>query len=227
MEQWNKIYKEGSEKYTYYNFLEPHKDMPMICNFFEKRGIRKVLDLGCGAGRNLIYLAKKGFDVYGIDISPEGITVIQKILKNEKLTSSLKIGDVFKRLPYPDDMFDAVVSVQVLQHGTEEKIKKAISEINRILRPGGIIFITLCGRYTKGKIRKILVQTAKKIAQNTFVPTQGEEMGLTHFIYNKRLIFEHYNNFRILKLWKDEKDYYCFIGESRKKDGSQEKICSA
>ncbi len=57
MNQWNEIYKKEGTNYGYYNILEPHKDMPKVARFFKKQGVKKVLDLGCGAGRNLIYFS--------------------------------------------------------------------------------------------------------------------------------------------------------------------------
>lgn len=100
-----------------------------------------------------------------------------------------------------------------MQHGTTEQVKKGIDEIKRVLKPKGHIFITLSGRYSEGKIRPFLVKTARKIEDRVYVPTQGSEAGLPHFIYNKELILKHYHNFTILNLWKDAKDYYCFIGQ--------------
>jgi tellurite methyltransferase len=215
MDQWNNIYKKEGRDYSYYNIVEPHKDMPKVAGLFRKNGVKRVLDLGCGAGRNLVYLARKRFELYGLDLAPEGLKIIRKSLDKERLGSELRKGDVYGRLPYPDGFFDAVISVQVLQHGNEQRIKGAIREIKRILKPRGIIFITLSGRISKGKVRPFLVKSAKKIAPNTYVPTQGQERGLTHFIYNKNLIVKHYRGFRIKSMWKDDKDYYCFVGVKR------------
>jgi len=215
MDQWNNIYKKEGTDYSYYNIVEPHKDMPKVAELFRKNGVKRVLDLGCGAGRNLVYLARNGFEMYGLDIAPEGLKIIRESLDKEGLNSELRMGDVYGRLPYPDGFFDAVISVQVLQHNTEEMIKSSIGEILRVLRPGGMVFVTLSGRFSQGKLRLMLVKTAKKIAPNTYVPTQGNEVGLTHFIYSKGRVKQHFRDFRIDEMWKDEKDYYCFVGVKR------------
>jgi SAM-dependent methyltransferase len=215
MDQWNEIYKKEGTNYQYYNIIEPHQDMPKVAEFLKSTGAKRVLDLGCGAGRNLIYLAQQGFDTYGMDIAPEGLKIIRENLAKNKLQADLKEGNVFAPLPYPDEFFDGVISVQVLQHGTEQQILAATKEIDRILKNHGIIFITLSGRISKGKVRLILVKTAKKIAPNTYVPTQGNEIGLTHFIYSKQMIKHHYRNFKISTMWKDDKDYYCFLAVKR------------
>ena len=81
-----------------------------------------------------------------------------------------------------------MISVQVLQHGKVNEIKGVIKEIRRILKPKGVIFVTLCGRISNGKVRDYLIKTAKKIAPRTYAPTKGNEVGLTHFIYNKKIM---------------------------------------
>ncbi|HIH23864.1 TPA: class I SAM-dependent methyltransferase [Candidatus Woesearchaeota archaeon] len=209
MLQWDEIYKKDPTTYKYYDLLQPHEDMPRIAALLKKRKATRVLDLGCGSGRNLFFLDKLGFDVAGIDIAPAGIKTIKDRIKGV----DAKVGDIYTRLPYPDASFDAVISVQVLQHNTAPNIKRAIAEIRRILKPGGILFLTVGGRISKNKVRFCLVLTAKKIAPNTYVPTNGDEKGLTHFIYNKKLLREHFKDFTMLDIWKDSKDYYCVLFE--------------
>jgi len=216
LDPWDIIYKKGKENYNYYDITEPHRDIGEITRIFKKRKVKKILDLGCGAGRHVIYLAKKGFKVYGIDVAAEGIKITKKFLREQNLKANLKIGNIFKGLPYNDNFFDAVISVQVLQHGTLNQIKKVIRDIERILKPKGLLFITLCGRYSKGKIRYCIVKTAKKIAPKTYVPTIGNEAGIPHYVYDKRTLKKHYKNFKMIGFWKDDKDYYCFLGENEK-----------
>lgn len=215
--QWEKIYQGEGQSYKYYSILElPHVDMDKVIGIFKKNKVKKILDLGCGAGRNTWYLADKGFEVYGLDNAPTGLKILRRALKERGLAAKLEVGDAFASLPYADNSFDALVSVQVMQHAKESVIIKAIKEIVRVVKPGGLIFITLCGRCSKGKVRYCLVQTAKKIAPNTYVPTQGNETGLTHFIYNQDLVHKHYKDFKIMDLWRDDKDYYAFVGRNNK-----------
>jgi SAM-dependent methyltransferase len=124
--QWDKIFKQYGRVFT-----EPHEDIPKIVKLFKKKGVKRVLDLGCGSGRHLVYLARHGFEVYGIDISETGIKLSKEWLKEENLKANLKIGDIYKKLPYSNNFFDAIISVQVLHHNRIEKIRKAIKEIER------------------------------------------------------------------------------------------------
>jgi SAM-dependent methyltransferase len=209
MKQWDSIYRKGG--YKYYDVEVPHEDMKTVASFLKSRKCREILDLGCGVGRNLIYLLKQGFSVHGLDYSP---TAIRK-LKSTGI-KNVTVADMFSRLKYPSGSFDAIISVQSLQHGRKEQITRAIKELGRVLKPKGLIFITLAGRISRGKVRLCLVKTARKIAPNTFVPTMGDEIGLVHFIFNRPLIRKQFSGFKILRLWKDSRDYYCFIAEKKR-----------
>lgn len=219
--RWEDIFR-NQEAYSYYSLSEPHEDMDEISASFREHDVKKILDLGCGTGRNLFFLSMQGFEIHGIDLSKTAIAEIKKICGNipeRNRTGSeigLNTGDIFSRLPFDDDCFDAIISVQALQHSDEKGIIYAISEIKRVLKPGGLIFITVCGRISRGIVRHCLVKTAKKISERTYIPTCGEEIGMTHFIYDKKTLLRHYSGFNIIRIWKDKRDYYCLLAEKKK-----------
>lgn len=217
--QWDKIFKWHGKVFT-----KPQEDIPKIVKLFEKRGVKRVLDLGCGSGRHTVYLAKKGFEVYGIDIAPEGIKIAKKWLKKEKLKASLRTGNIYKKLPYKDNFFDAIISTQTIHHERIESIKKAIKEIERILKPKGLIFISVRKRklrkiWPKGTIiEKYGLQRSryKIIGPRTYVPIERGEKGLTHYLFNKSIIIKEFKNFNV-DLWVDpDRRHYCFLGELKK-----------
>jgi len=212
---WNEIYKKRHEDYTYYNLHEAHENLLSVAEFFKEHNVKQVLDLGCGVGRNLIPLVKLGFDVSGIDYADEAVKHTRELLREEHLSADIVEGNIHSTLPYRDNSFDALVSVQVIQHGYEQDVKHTISEIYRVVKPGGEIFITVSGRFSRGKVRPFLVQTAKYVGPHTFIPTQGNEKGQVHFIYTKELILEHFDHFTIEKMWKDPRDYYCFLAKKK------------
>lgn len=213
MKAWNQIYKNNLTNYAYYNLHEAHENLDSIVSIFKKNKVKTILDLGCGVGRNLIPLVKQGFKVSGIDYAPEAIKQTSKILNQKKIKACLIKGDIYKTLPYKDASFDALISVQVIQHSYEKDLIKAVKEIYRVLKPNGLMFVTVCGRYSRGKVRPCLVKTAKRVAKHTYIPTEGNEKGQVHFIYSKYLIFKHFKKFKIDKIWKDSRDYYCFIAK--------------
>lgn len=217
MKQWNEIFKNHGKV-----FIEPHEDIPKIAEIFKKNGVKKVLDLGCGTGRHLVFLAKKGFDVYGFDVAEEGVKIAKNWLKEEGQKADFKIGSIYKRLPYPDNFFDAMISISAIHHGKIEEIRKTIEEIKRILKPDGLIFINL----RKRKIREYdpknpIIEkygkqkaTYKMIAPRTYMPIEGGEKGLIHYLFDKEQIKKEFNDFKISKLWNSvDGRHYCFLGQ--------------
>lgn len=97
-----------------------------------------VLDAGSGSGFGSKKLLKAGAKkVYGIDISPDSIKYCQNKYQDKRL--------IFKRqslanLDFPDNFFDLVVAFEVIEH--IDKHEKALDEIFRVLKPGGILFIS-------------------------------------------------------------------------------------
>jgi len=96
------------------------ENMPKLEKIFRDNGVSRILDLGCGTGRHVIYFAEKGFDVYGFDFSPYAIQRSVERLKQRKLHAHLMIWDMSTRFPYEHEFFDAVIAVQVIHHAPSE-----------------------------------------------------------------------------------------------------------
>jgi len=209
MKQWNKIFKKSGKVFT-----KVQKDMPKIIKLFKKHNVKRVLDLGCGSGRHTVYLVKRGFNVYGLDIAKEGIKIAKDWFKKENLKAHFKIGDIYKKLPYKDNFFDAIISIQTLHHGRIGEIRKLIKEMERILKPKGLIFVTVSRKGSKKKIPKEKLWKIKFIAPRTFVPLSHDEKGLVHYWFNKKLLRKEFKHFKIYDIWADfEGRYYCLFGE--------------
>jgi SAM-dependent methyltransferase len=161
---WNRAYKKGDKIW-----IKPQEDIPKILKLFKKQGVKKILDLGCGTGRHLIYLAKRGFEVYGLDIAEDGIKIAKNWLKEEKLKANLKIGDIYRKLPYPNDFFDAIICIKTLNHGKIEWIRRCIKEMHRILKPKGLLFVTVRKPMPKKYIPKDKLYGIKFIAPRTYI----------------------------------------------------------
>jgi len=93
-----------------------------------------ILDLGCGLLVNLNYLKDNGFNVVGMDISFEMLTV-----DNER-TSPLICGDGLK-LPFRDNIFGGLLLTDIIEHIPIEKVSEFIEETKRILKDSGVIFL--------------------------------------------------------------------------------------
>jgi ubiquinone/menaquinone biosynthesis C-methylase UbiE len=96
----------------------------------------KILELGCGTGYFTKELTKLNIQITAIDISPELIEEAQKEIQSENV--SFQIQNAYQ-MDFRDNLFDAVVGSSVLHH---LEIGKAVSEIFRVLKPGGFIAFT-------------------------------------------------------------------------------------
>lgn len=217
MKQWNEIFKKAGKVFT-----GIQEDIPKIANIFKKHNVRKILDLGCGSGRHTVYFAKEGFDVFGFDIAEEGINITKSWLKKEDSQANLKVGSIYDKLPYPNDFFDAIVSTSVIHHEKIQNIRKLIKEVRRVLKPKGLIFITVRRRKFRKKWPKFtIIERFRKqkvrykiIGPRTYVPIEGGEKELIHYLFNKKLLKKEFKNFKIYDIWVDSnRRHYCLLGE--------------
>ena len=106
----------------------------------------RVLDAGCGAGRNLVYLLRSGFEVRGVD---ESIAAIAQTRRLAAMLAPHLVADKFRvesveRMSFADESFDVVLSSAVLHFARDETHWQAmIGEMWRVLKPGGIFFARL------------------------------------------------------------------------------------
>lgn len=109
----------------------------------DDRGAIEVLDLGCGPGANTWFLAREGFAVSGLDGSPTAIALNRQRLHAEGLRADLRVADFTHPLPYGDAGFDCVVDNVALCTTPASHMRRAISEVHRVLKPGGA-FVSVC-----------------------------------------------------------------------------------
>ncbi len=107
-----------------------------------------ILDVGCGNGRNSRYLAEKGFEVVGIDISPAQVEIAKRRAAAELPGKPVRflVGDATK-LPLEDNGFDAAIFIATLHHLTspEERVL-AMRELHRCVRVGGRCLVSAWAR---------------------------------------------------------------------------------
>lgn len=210
---WESVYREG-DTFDYYDMSRPHPDLTEVIEKFREAEIRKVLDIGAGLGGNLFSLHENGFDVRGIDSSPTAVKRLKEQLSTRRVNIPVELGR-FEQLPYSDGVFDGVICIQTLSHGLKKNIENGFGELARVIRPDGVLFITLPGRTAKGEVRYCLVKTADKIDNRVYIPTQGSEMGIPHYIFNIKLIKMYLHDFIIESMWRDYLDYYSVLARKK------------
>ena len=108
-------------------------------------------------------------------------------------------------LPYEDEFFDALISVQVIHHGMLAGIRSLIREMTRVLKPQGLIFITVPKLKNQGK-------KFEQVEANTFVPLDGRERGLPHHYFTEESLMKEFRDYFIKSIHLDEIMHYCLIG---------------
>ncbi len=187
-------------------------------NDFDKEG--RLLDIGCGSGLETVEIwniyFKKGFfsedkimEIYGMDIDEDFLKIAEEeflltlsnnssyskedLLKYKKFFPKFKVGTAID-IPFEDDYFDFVFISQVL-HWTDSK--KALSEISRVLKPGGILFGSTIMKPTANEYLHIMLRTVE--GANGFFDKQEFKNWLTESGFKKMYFSTPLTIFKCIK----------------------------
>lgn len=110
----------------------------------------RLLEVGCGSGANLWFMAREGFCVHGIDGSDTAVGLARERLEREcpawSATGGLvQVGDAL-RLPYPDNYFDGILDVVAVCYCGFEDAQQVYREMARVVKPGGRLFSRMFAR---------------------------------------------------------------------------------
>jgi SAM-dependent methyltransferase len=124
-----------------YHFEKLHH-LPRLVPF-DRYHARRVLEVGCGAGTDLIRFARHGAKVTGIDIAPSSIALAAKNFALERRRANLAVADG-EALPFAERSFDLVYAHGVVQYTTDDRA--LVRECRRVLRPGGMAVFQVYNR---------------------------------------------------------------------------------
>jgi SAM-dependent methyltransferase len=109
----------------------------------------KVLDAGCGYGRNLVYLLREGAEVFALDADAAGVAHVKALaaeLAPRLPAENFRVGAI-EAMPFADEFADVVICNSVLHFARdEEQFLAMVTELWRVLRPGGMLFCRLGSR---------------------------------------------------------------------------------
>jgi SAM-dependent methyltransferase len=129
----------------------------------------RVLDAGCGFGRNLVYLLREGCEVFAIDANPEAVDHVRQL--SESLQTGLpaenfQVGAI-EEIPFPDEFADVVLCNAVLHFARDERqLQDMLGQLWRVLKPGGLFFCRLGSR---------IGMDFKRLHDNIFLIPDGSE----------------------------------------------------
>ncbi|MCS6885919.1 MAG: class I SAM-dependent methyltransferase [Acidobacteriota bacterium] len=131
----------------FFRRIEEHRystewHIPEVVGFQRWRG-KQVLEVGCGLGTDGVNFARAGADYTGVDLTPRAVELTAKRFELEGLAGRVLLADA-EALPFADESFDLTYSHGVLHHTPDTA--KAIDELYRVLRPGGLAMVMLYHR---------------------------------------------------------------------------------
>jgi SAM-dependent methyltransferase len=109
----------------------------------------RVLDAGCGYGRNLVYLLRTGCEIFAVDADAAGVEHVRQLsasLGTGLPEENFKVG-LLDQIPFADELAEVVICNSALHFSRDERHFRAIlGELWRVLRPGGMLFCRLGSR---------------------------------------------------------------------------------
>ena len=170
MPSWDALYEDPSL------LPVPEEPEPFVVRALEAlpapRSAR-VLDVGCGGGRHLVWLERQGFSAHGVDDATHGVVYARAWLRREGHTVRIALADM-AALPFAGDRFDAVIGHDVIYHAVRDGVLRALTEVGRVLRDEGTFVGTLLStrawKYGEGRC----------LERSTYVQERGAEAGVVH-----------------------------------------------
>lgn len=144
----------------------------------------KILEVGCGPGANLWFMAREGFSVFGVDGSRSAIVQAQQRLDLECLNwnGQLHCGDI-RHLPFQDKMFDAVIDNEAACCNDYEVSKAIYTEMARVTKDGGKLYSRTFAAGSWGD------QTGEPVGHNAWAVAEGPLLnkGFSRFTEHKEI----------------------------------------
>ena len=181
---------------THFYYVSLHKlILRLIKQYAPIKSTLNILDAGCGTGRLAELMSKEG-SVTGIDMSDEALKFAKERGVKVQKASVMK-------LPFKDNSFDVITSIDVLYHKAVPDDAKALKELYRVLKPNGIVILRLQAihwltnshdkvvhskkRYSKREVLKKLIESGFHIEKLSYMNMSLAPLAIGQHIYQKFL----------------------------------------
>jgi SAM-dependent methyltransferase len=140
----------------------------------------RVLDAGCGYGRNLVHLLREGCAVFALDADAAGVEHVRQLsasLRTGLPAENFRVGPI-ERMPFSDAFADVVICSSVLHFARDERHFRAmLTELWRVLRPGGMLFC---------RLGSSIGMDFERVRENIYVVGDGSEW----FLVDEEMLLE-------------------------------------
>jgi ubiquinone/menaquinone biosynthesis C-methylase UbiE len=193
-----------------YHFDKLHHLLRLVD--FNAYADRRVLEVGCGAGVDLVRFAKGGARATGVDVAESAIALARDNVGHQGLSATLAVADG-ERLPFPDDAFDFVYAHGVVQYTAHDQA--LIDECRRVVKPGGTVFVQVYNRVSwlnaLSKVMKVGLEHEDAPVIKKYSP--GEFRRLLRGFADVRVVPERFPvKSRLHKGWKGALYNSLFVG---------------
>lgn len=172
---------------------KPMKVVENVVFEMKKRGMSDVLEIGCGGGRNCLYLAREGLSVTGVDFSYRDLSVFKKYTTALSLNARIVQADV-SELPFHGEAFDVVLFLHVLTFVKEHARSRAAEEACRVLRAGGLLVAI------ERSQRDPLYQKGEQLEKDTFACE-----GMIHHFFSREELEHLFSPLKVAALKESRK----------------------
>jgi SAM-dependent methyltransferase len=152
---------------------------------------RRILDVGCGTGVDLVRFVRGGAVATGVDVADAAIALARQNLGHQGLGAALCVGDG-ECLPFPDSVFDFVYAHGVVQYTAHDEA--LVGECRRVLKPGGTAFFQVYNRVSwlnaLSRVMKVGLEHEDAPMLRTYSP--GEFRALLKGFSSVRVVFERF-----------------------------------
>ena len=176
---WEEIYAAGKQL-NRYPFSSIVSFYFRNCPSADSTELLKVLEIGCGAGNNLWFLAEEGCAVTGIDASQSAIEFARNRFQKAKLPGRFLVED-FTAMPFEEGSFDMVIERAALTQTGFSVAKRAVSEVHRVLKSGCLFYSEIYSDRASSR--------GRELTDGLMVVTEGpyQDVGQICFYNRKRI----------------------------------------
>lgn len=195
-EEWN-IYKLTVEKADGEYQISLSDIIRNSINLFDNN-YNKILDLGCGTGRNSLFFAQHGFEVFASDISKKSIEALKNKMHRKNVSNINIYNFGFENILFEEKFFDVVVCTSVLHHARLKDIEKGMKEIYRVLKPKGCLILDILSKEDSS------YGLGEMVEENTFIGSREGEEGIPHHYTDIKELKKLLKKFNDIDIYKNE-----------------------
>ena len=134
-------YEKWYEGDAYYWGLEPGRFLEELIELCPPSADKKVLDIGCGEGKDAVYMAQKSYDVTAFDLTENGIRKTVSLAEKRNVNIRAYVDDI--NTFSTDEQFDIIYSTGTVQYLFEENKKGFFEKLDKITKKNGIVYINV------------------------------------------------------------------------------------